>query len=351
MRVAELYIENRRETQGPGARPRLSRTMNGFLGNGMQLRELGRSGLKVSPLCFGGNVFGWTADEPTSFQLLDAMLASGVNFVDTADSYSTWVAGHRGGESEAIIGKWLKQRGNRERVIVATKVGSDLGGGKKGLAKAYILRAVEDSLRHLQTDYIDLYQTHRPDIGTPEEETLSAYAQLVQHGKVRAIGTSNYSAAQLKQSLALSRQHGWPRYESLQPNYNLYERVDYERELEPICLAEKVGVIPYFALAAGFLTGKYRSEADLAQRARGQFVKKYLTERGFAILAALDEIAKEKNATPAQVALAWLLARPSITAPIVSATSVPQWNEIVKAVDIRLDGSAVERLNAASAAG
>ena len=316
----------------------------------MQLRELGRSGLKVSPLCFGGNVFGWTANETTAFQLLDAMLAAGVNFVDTADSYSTWVAGHRGGESEKIIGNWLKARGNRERVIVATKVGSDLGGGKKGLAKAYILRAVEVSLRNLQTDYIDLYQTHRSDLGTPEEETLSAYAELVKQGKVRAIGTSNYSADQLLHSLELSRQYHWPRYESLQPNYNLYDRAEFERELEPICLREHVGVIPYFALAAGFLTGKYRSETDLAQRARGQFVKKYLNARGYGILAALDEVAREKNATPAQIALAWLMARPSVTAPIVSATSLEQWSEIVKAVDVKLDADSIARLNAASAA-
>jgi aryl-alcohol dehydrogenase-like predicted oxidoreductase len=315
----------------------------------MRLRPLGNSGLNVSPLCFGGNVFGWTADEPTSFKLLDAMLASGVNFVDTADSYSTWVAGHRGGESEAVIGKWLKQRGNRDRVIIATKVGSDLGGDRKGLAKSYILREVEESLRHLQTDYIDLYQTHRPDAGTPEEETLSAYEQLVKQGKVRAIGTSNYSAAQLKASLDISRQHGWPRYESLQPNYNLYDRADFEQNLEALCVAENIGVIPYFALAAGFLTGKYRSEADLAQRARGMFVKKYLTDRGFTILAALDELAKEMKVTPAQVALAWLMARRSITAPIVSATSVQQWNEIAGAADVKLGQSAIDRLNAASA--
>ena len=314
----------------------------------MERRELGKSGLKVSLLCFGGNVFGWTADEATSFKLLDAMLDSGVNFVDTADSYSTWVGGHRGGESENIIGKWLGARGNRERVIVATKVGSDLGGGKKGLAKSYILAEVEESLRRLQTDYIDLYQTHRPDPGTPEEETLSAYAQLVQQGKVRAIGTSNYTADQLKSSLAISRQRQWPRYESLQPNYNLYDRSDYEQNLEAVCLRESVGVIPYFSLAAGFLTGKYRSEADLAQRARGQFVKKYLTERGFAILAALDEVAKELNATPAQVAIAWLMARPSITAPIVSATSVEQWREIAKAAEVKLSGDAIARLNEAS---
>ncbi len=314
----------------------------------MKLRALGKSGLMVSPLCFGGNVLGWTADEPTSIKLLDAMLASGVNFVDTADSYSAWVARHQGGESESVLGRWLKSRGNRERVILATKVGSDMGGGKMGLSKAYILREVEDSLRRLQTDYIDLYQTHRPDIGTPEEETLSAYAELVKQGKVRAIGTSNYNAAQLTNALAVSRQHEWPRYESLQPNYNLYDRANYEGELEPICLKEGIGVIPYFALAAGFLTGKYRSEADLAQRARGMFVKKYLTERGFGILAALDEVAKECGGTPAQVALAWLLARPSITAPIVSATSVEQWNEIVGAAELKLDASAIERLNAVS---
>lgn len=315
----------------------------------MEKRELGKSGLKVSPLCFGGNVFGWTADERTSFQLLDAMVDSGVNFVDTADSYSTWVAGHRGGESEAVIGRWFAARKNRERIVLATKVGSDLGGGKKGLAKQYLLRAVEDSLRRLQTDFIDLYQTHRPDPGTPEEETLSAYSQLVEQGKVRAIGTSNYSAAQLTAALDISREHRWPRYESLQPNYNLYDRAEYEHELESLCVQEGIGVIPYFSLAAGFLTGKYRSEADLAQRARGQFVKKYLNERGLAILAALDEVAKESNATPAQVAIAWLMARPSITAPIVSATSVEQWKEIARAGELRLEASAVERLNAASA--
>lgn len=315
----------------------------------MKQRELGKSGLKVSPLCFGGNVFGWTADEKTSFQLLDAMLESGVNFVDTADSYSTWVAGHQGGESESVIGRWFAARKNRDRVILATKVGSDLGGGKKGLAKQYILREVEDSLRRLQTDYIDLYQTHRPDPGTPEDETLSAYAQLVEQGKVRAIGTSNYSSEQLTKALAISREHRWPRYESLQPNYNLYDRADFERELEPVCVREGIGVIPYFSLAAGFLTGKYRSEADLAQRARGQFVKKYLNERGFAILAALDEVSKEVHAKPAQVAIAWLMARPSITAPIASATSVEQWKEIARAAVLKLSSSAMQRLNAASA--
>lgn len=315
----------------------------------MQFRTLGNSALKVSPLCFGGNVFGWTADEPTSHKLLDAMLASGVNFVDTADSYSTWVAGHKGGESETVLGSWFRQRGNRDRVILATKVGSDLGGGKKGLAKAYILREVEDSLRRLQTDYIDLYQTHRPDPGTPEEETLSAYAELVKSGKVRVIGTSNYTPEQLTNALKLSRDHGWPRYECLQPNYNLYDRADYERQLEPICRRENLAVIPYFSLAAGFLTGKYRSAADLAQRARGQFVKKYLTDRGFTILAALDEVAERMNAKPAQVAVAWLMARPSITAPIVSATSIEQWNEIVGAADLELDSAAIERLDAASA--
>ena len=315
----------------------------------MELKELGKSGLRVSPLCFGGNVFGWTADEATSFQLLDAMLDSGVNFIDTADSYSTWVAGHQGGESEAVIGRWFTARKNRDRVVLATKVGSDMGSGRKGLAKAYILRAVEDSLRRLQTDYIDLYQTHRPDPGTAEEETLSAYAKLFEQGKVRAIGTSNYTAEQLKNALAISRQHQWPRYESLQPNYNLYDRADYERELETVCVKEGIGVIPYFSLAAGFLTGKYRSEADLAQRARGQFVKKYMNERGYAILRALDEVGQDFNATAAQVAIAWLMARPSITAPIASATSVQQFREIARATEINLSSDAIERLNQASA--
>ena len=315
----------------------------------MQLCELGNSGVKVSRLCFGGNVFGWTADEPTSHKLLDAMLASGVQFVDTADSYSTWVAGHRGGESETIIGNWLKRRGNRDQVVIATKVGSDLGGGKKGLARSYILREVEDSLRRLQTDYIDLYQTHRPDAATPEEETLGAYADLIRQGKVRAIGTSNYTSAQLTHALTISRERGIPRYECLQPHYNLYDRAGYEQDLEEICRREHIAVIPYYPLAAGFLSGKYRGEADLAKSLRGASVKKYLTDRGFRILAALDELARELNATPARLAIAWLLARPSITAPIVSATTVEQWNDTVQALDLRLPAEAVERLNAASA--
>jgi aryl-alcohol dehydrogenase-like predicted oxidoreductase len=314
----------------------------------MQNRGLGRSGLKVSPLCFGGNVFGWTADEPTSFNLLDAFVAAGFNFVDTADSYSTWAPGHKGGESETVIGNWLKQRGNRDKVIIATKVGSEVA-GRNGLSKSYILSEAEESLRRLKTDYIDLYQSHRDDPGTPVEQTLEAYAQLVGQGKVRAIGASNFTRERLAQSLDASRKLGYPRYESLQPNYNLYDRAEYETQLESLCLKEGLGVIPYFSLASGFLTGKYRREEDLAKSARGRFVQKYLNERGFRILNALDHAAKRLGATSGQVAIAWLLARPSITAPIASATSLEQLNELIGAVNLQLDQTAIEELNQASA--
>jgi aryl-alcohol dehydrogenase-like predicted oxidoreductase len=314
----------------------------------MQKHELGRSGLKVSPLCFGGNVFGWTADEPTSFKLLDAFVAAGFNFVDTADSYSTWAPGHKGGESETVIGNWLKQRGNREKVIIATKVGSEVA-GRKGLSKSYILSEAEESLRRLQTDYIDLYQSHRDDPGTPVEETLEAYAHLISQGKVRAIGASNFTAQRLVRSLEASRKLGYPRYESLQPNYNLYDRAEYETQLEPLCVKEGLGVISYFSLASGFLTGKYRRHEDLAKSARGRFVQKYLNERGFRILDELNHVAKRLGATPGQVAIAWLLARPSITAPIVSATSLGQLNELIGAVNLQLDQAAMEELNQASA--
>ena len=314
----------------------------------MQKRKLGQSGLEVSPLCFGGNVFGWTADENTSFKLLDAFVAAGFNFIDTADSYSTWVAGHKGGESETIIGKWLKARGNRDKVIIATKVGSEVA-GKKGLSKTYILSEVEESLRRLQTDYIDLYQSHRDDPGTTVEETLEAYAELVKQGKVRVIGASNFTAERLESSLQASRKHGYPRYESLQPNYNLYDRSDYESKLEPVCVKEKLGVIPYFSLASGFLTGKYRTQADLEKSARGKFVQKYMNERGLRIIDALERVAKDHNSTPAQVALAWLIARPSITAPIASATSLEQLNQLVQATKLKLDPAAISLLDQASA--
>ena len=315
----------------------------------MQKRKLGNSGLEVSPLCFGGNVFGWTADEPTSHQLLDAFVASGFNFIDTADVYSRWAPGHQGGESETVMGTWLKQRGRRDHVIIATKAGSEMGPQKKGLSRAYILTAVEDSLQRLQTDYIDLYQSHRDDAATPVEETLEAYAQLVRQGKVRAIGASNFTAERLAESLAASRAKGYPRYQSLQPNYNLYDRADYETHLEPLCVKEGLAVIPYFSLASGFLTGKYRSQDDLAKSARGKFVQKYVNDRGFRILAALDQVASRHGATPGKVAIAWLMARPSITAPIASATSLQQLHELLDAVNLKLDPASIEQLNQASA--
>jgi len=320
----------------------------------MQYRELGRSGLQVSPLCFGGNVFGWTVDEATSFQLLDAWLDAGFNFIDTADVYSIWAPGHTGGESETIIGKWLRARGNRGRVVIATKVGKPMGTDKKGLKPAYIRQAVEDSLRRLQTDHIDLYQSHDDDAGTPLADTLGAFADLIRAGKVRAIGASNHTAPRLKEALETSRAHGLPRYESLQPLYNLYDRAVFEDALAPLCAAESVGVISFYALAAGFLTGKYRTEADAAKSARGKgTTAKYLNDRGLRILAALDEVAAATGSTPGQVALAWLLARPAatapVTSPIASATSLAQLGELVAAVRLRLDAAQVARLDAASA--
>jgi aryl-alcohol dehydrogenase-like predicted oxidoreductase len=315
----------------------------------MQERRLGRSGLEVSALVLGGNVFGWTADAATSFQVLDAYVAAGGNCIDTADMYSRWVPGHQGGESETVIGQWLSVRGNRERVLIATKVGMEMAPDKKGLRKQYILQAVDDSLERLQTDYIDLYQSHKDDPDTPLDETLEAHAILVKQGKVRAIGASNFSADRLSESLAVSELHGWPAYCSLQPLYNLCERADYEQKLEPVCREEGLGVIPYFSLAAGFLTGKYRSEADLGKSPRGQGIKKYLNERGFRILAALDQVAKQTSSTPTAVALAWLLARPSITAPIASATSVEQLKTLVAGTQLKLDAEAVALLDKASA--
>jgi aryl-alcohol dehydrogenase-like predicted oxidoreductase len=315
----------------------------------MKKRKLGNSGLEVSPLALGSNVFGWTVDEPAAFAILDAFVAAGFNLIDTADTYSRWVTGNKGGESETIIGKWLRKNGKRDQVVIATKVGSDMGPGKKGLSKSYILRAVEDSLKRLQTDYIDLYQSHRDDPDTPLEETLGAYSQLMREGKVRAIGASNYSAERLSEALRISRQQGYPGYQSLQPRYNLYDRADYERSLEPLCREKGLGVITYYSLASGFLTGKYRSDQDLSKSIRGQGVKIYINERGFRILKALDEVAKQQHTVPASVALAWLLARPSITAPIASATSVEQLNDLVQATKLELDQASMELLNRASA--
>jgi len=315
----------------------------------MEKRKLGKSELEVTPFSFGGNVFGWTADEATSFKLLDAFVEAGGNFIDTADVYARWLPPHEGGQSETILGKWLKRRSDRAQLVIATKVGSDMGARGKGLSRKHILQSVDDSLRRLQTDYIDLYQSHRDDEETPQEETLETYARLISQGKVRAIGASNFSAARLSRSLQISKQNGFPRYESLQPLYNLYDREDYEQDLEPLCREEGLGVITYSSLASGFLTGKYRSEQDLGSRARGGSIKRFLNERGFRILSAVDKVAKEYNATPAQVSLAWLIARPSITAPIASATSIEQLNELLRATALHLDDAAIQTLNEASA--
>lgn len=314
----------------------------------MEKKNLGRSELQVSPLCFGGNVFGWTVDEKTSFRLLDAFLDAGMNFVDTADVYSKWVSGNHGGESETIIGKWFRSSRKRAQVVLATKVGMDMGDGKKGLKRDYIFRAVESSLKRLQTDYIDLYQSHTDDKETPLEETLGAFDELVKQGKARVIGASNYSGERLQEALDVSREKGFVQYESLQPEYNLYQREHYEKELEPVCGQNGLGVIPYFSLAAGFLTGKYRNQDDVADRARARMVQKYLNERGLRILTGLDQVASDYQSTPARVALAWLMHRPSITAPIASATSEAQLKDLIEATRLKLAPEAIEQLNEAS---
>lgn len=318
----------------------------------MQYRPLGRSGLATAPLAFGGNVFGWTADAAISFRLLDAFVDSGFNLVDTADVYSRWAPGHSGGESETTIGQWLAATGKRHRVLIATKVGKPMGeegSGRTGLSRRWIRQAVEDSLRRLQTDHIDLYQSHDDDAATPLEETLAAYAELIREGKVRAIGASNYSAPRLAQALATSERLGLPRYETLQPLFNLADRAPFEAELQGLCVAQGIGVINFFGLARGFLSGKYRSEADLGKSPRGAGVKGYLNERGLRILAALDEVAAAHTATPAQVALAWQIAQPGITAPIVSATSVAQWQELAGAAALALTPAQMQQLTLASA--
>jgi aryl-alcohol dehydrogenase-like predicted oxidoreductase len=314
----------------------------------MEKRRLGQSSLEVPPITFGCNVFGWTADETTSFALLDAWLDAGLNFLDTADVYSRWHPGNSGGDSELIIGKWLNARGNRDKVILATKLGIEMAPGKKGLSRAYMQTAVEDSLRRLQTDYIDLYQSHRDDPDTPIEETLSAYADLIKAGKVREIGASNFSAARLAESLKISTEKGLPRYQSLQPLYSLVERAEFEGALENLCLAEQVGVIGYYSLASGFLTGKYQSRADMEGRTRGPRVEKYLNDYGFGVVKALQEVATRYEAKPGQIALAWLIARPSVTAPIASATNLEQLAELVEAADIELDADSIQKIDAAS---
>lgn len=313
-------------------------------------RKLGGSGLEIAPLVFGGNVFGWTADEPASHAILDAFVDAGFDCIDTADTYSRWAPGNKGGESETILGNWMKRRGGRDKLIIATKLGGEMGPGLKGLSSKYMVQAVESSLRRLQTDYIDLYQAHWDDLGTPIDDTLQGFAKLIQSGKVRAFGASNFEPVRIKESLAISKRLGLPRYEVLQPQYNLYDRSGYEAEREALCVREGLGVIPYYALASGFLTGKYRSEKDLPQSPRGERkVKEYLNPRGMRILAALDAVAARHNTKPAQVALAWLLARPSITAPIVSATSLPQTRDLIDATRLKLDAASLAELDLSSA--
>jgi len=317
----------------------------------MSERELGRSGLRVSPLAFGGNVFGWSADSATSHALLDECVALGLNLVDTADVYSAWVDGNEGGESETLIGQWLQRSGKRNRVVIATKVGK--WPQRKGLSPANIQAACEDSLRRLRTDVIDLYQAHEDDASVPLADTLGAFSRLIEQGKVRAIGASNYTAPRLAEALDVSARHGLPRYETLQPEYNLFDRAGYEAALEPLVRAQGIGVIGYYALASGFLSGKYRSEADAAKSAaRGaQVVGKYLNPRGKRILAALDDVACRHASTVAQVALAWLIARPGVTAPIVSATSIAQLRELAASRTLLLSKADIAALDGASAGG
>jgi aryl-alcohol dehydrogenase-like predicted oxidoreductase len=313
----------------------------------MTLRTLGTTGLQIPALVFGGNVFGWTVDEKQSFSLLDALLERGLTAIDTADVYSAWAPGNKGGESETIIGKWLAAHpGARDKVTLFTKVGSDLGEpGKKGLSARWITDAVEDSLRRLQTDHIDLYFSHWPDSETPYEETLGAYEKLLKAGKIRAVGASNLNAGQLQASLTVADEKGLPRYQVLQPEYNLYDRESFEGALQELTVRENIGVVTYYSLASGFLSGKYRSEKDLSQSQRGQGVGKYLNDRGFRILDALDEVAAAHDVKPAEVALAWLIAQPGVTAPIASATKIPQVDSFVTALSLTLSADEIAALN------
>lgn len=312
----------------------------------MEMRRMGKSGLMIAPIVFGGNVLGWTASEAMSFKILDAFVDGGFNAIDTADTYSRFVPGNHGGESETIIGKWLKPGGGRrERVLIFTKVGHEMGPGKSGLSRKYIMAEVEDSLKRLQIDCIDLYQSHRDDLSTPMEETLEAYADLIRQGKVRAIGASNFTATRLKESLEISHARKLSRYECLQPRFNLYDRDDYEGDLEGLCRRENIGVIPYYGLASGFLTGKYRSPADFSKSPRGTRMSAFLNAKGLRILAALDEISEAHRVNPAAVSLAWLIARPSITAPIASATNVAQISDFCAAAALRLSQEEIAKLN------
>ncbi|MER8387902.1 aldo/keto reductase [Mesorhizobium sp. M0166] len=315
----------------------------------MQKRRLGRTDLSIAPLVLGGNVFGWTADEKTSFDLLDRFVDAGFNAIDTADSYSRWIAGHQGGESETVIGKWMKSRGNRDKVVVITKVGSDMGQGKRDLSAAYIEKAIDASLKRLQVDTVDLYLSHWPDPATPYEETLGAYQKLLDKGKIRYAGASNLDAAQLRAALDVASLRGLPRYEVLQPEYNLHDRSSFDGPLRDLCVAEDIGVITYFSLAKGFLSGKYRSEADLGKSPRGGGVKGYLNARGMRILSALDAVSARHSAKPAEVALAWVMARPGVTAPIASATTLDQVDSLVRAASLQLSPDDIAELDKASA--
>lgn len=314
----------------------------------MTKKTLGNSGLKISPLVFGGNVFGWTADKKRSFELLDRFVEAGLETIDSADMYSTWIPGNSGGESETIIGEWMASRGNRDRVVLITKVGMEVPDGK-GLSAAWIERAVEDSLRRLQTDHIDLYFSHIFDETVPVEETLQAHERLIKAGKVRAIGASNHSAEQLASALQVAQANGLPRYEVLQPQYNLYDRAGYDGGLRDLAMTEGLGVLTYYSLASGFLTGKYRSRDDLQKSPRGGGIEAYLDARGLRILAALDEVAKSRDAALAEVALAWLIARPGVTAPIASATSLEQLESIIRSTCLTLSATDIARLDQASA--
>lgn len=315
----------------------------------MQTRALGNTKIQVVPLMLGTNVFGWTADAPTSFRILDAFVDRGFNFIDTADLYSNWHPGNQGGESETILGQWFKQSGKRDKVVLATKVGLDLGEGKKGLSKKYILEEVEASLKRLQTDHIELYQSHTDDKTVPLQETLEAYQQLVQQGKVHFIGASNYKGARLTEAIELAQKHNLPVYQTLQPEYNLHTRQEYEQDLAPVAGKFNLGVIPYFSLASGFLTGKYKSLDDTKGKNRGTRVERYFDDRGIKILKALEEVSRDTNAKQATVALAWLLAQPAITAPIASATTTDQLESLFASVDLKLDAASRNKLTQASA--
>jgi aryl-alcohol dehydrogenase-like predicted oxidoreductase len=316
---------------------------------GMERVTLGGTGLSIAPLMFGGNVFGWTADEAMSFRLLDAFVDAGFNAIDTADVYSRWVPGHVGGESETIIGAWMKARGARHRVVIATKVGMELGPDRTGLSPRWIAQSVEDSLKRLGTDHIDLYQAHRPDPAVPIAETLGAFQRLIEQGKVRAIGASNYDATQLAEALDAAEAQGLPRYATLQPNYNLMDRAEFEAALQPLCVARNVAVIPFYGVAAGFLTGKYRSAADIEGRPRAKALAAYANDRGWRVIAALDAVAARLHAAPVEVAIAWLRARPALAAPIASATSPEQLAALLRGATLALDAEALAALDAASA--